>query len=695
MKCNILHESKGRLRVHMAQYRMTMSQADILSYYLMQVNGIEKVQVNERTGNVVIWFHCNREQVIQSLASFHYEDMPTDLPINSSRSMQREYEEKIVMHVLRRGVTRLFLPLPIRTAITAVKSVKYVAEGVKSLLSGKLEVSVLDATSLSVSMLQGDFDTAGDLMFLLGLSEILEEWTHKKTISDLANSMSLHVDKVWKVLEDGQDILVSTQEIEKGDCIRIRTSSVIPLDGIVVAGNADVNQSSLTGESLPVRKESGAMVYAGTVVDEGEIVVSVTSASGQGRYDHIVQMIETNESMKSDSENKAAQLADHLVPYTLGLTAGVYAISRNVTKAMAVLMVDFSCALKLTIPIAMLSAMRQASNHDISVKGGKFLELAANAEEIVFDKTGTLTASTPTVVQVIPFNQQDEMEMLRLAACLEEHYPHSIANAVVQKALELNLNHEEKHTKVEYVVAHGIVSSIDQKKVLIGSYHFVFEDEKCSIPEGEEEKFASLPDYYSHLYLAVDQVLAAVICIEDPIRKEAKSVIASLRESGIQNLVMMTGDSERTARQVAQNVGVDHYFAEVLPADKASYVKQQTTKNRVVMMVGDGINDTPALSAADVAIAISSGAEIAREIADITIPAEDIAKLVYLRQLAVASQQRIRQNYKFIMGFNGSLILLGILGILQPSLTAYLHNASTLALSLYSMKDLQVKEASV
>ena len=562
--------------------------------------------------------------------------------------------------------------------------------GVQALLAGNIEVSVLDATTILISMLRGDFDTAGDLMFLLGLSEILEEWTHKKSVDDLARSMSLNVEKAWKVLDDGAPVLVAVNEFKKGDRFVVRTSNMIPLDGIVVKGNAEVNQASMTGESLPVNKDAGKPVFAGTVVEDGECIVEVTSISGSGRYDRIVNMIEESEKMKSDFENRSTELADRLVPYSLIGTALTYALTRNTNKALSVLMVDFSCALKLSILIAVLSAMRQASNMGIVIKGGKYMETVSQADTVVFDKTGTLTVSSPKVKDIVTFEGNDKKEMLKLAACLEEHYPHSIANAVVKAAADEGLVHEEKHSKVEYVVAHGIVSSINGKKVLIGSLHFLFEDEKCIIPEGEKEKFNNIPDEYSHLYMAIGNRLVAVILIEDPIRKESGQLIHSLHESGLHNLVMMTGDSERTAKAVASKVGMDAYYSEVLPEDKATFVRKEKSNGKKVIMIGDGINDALALSEADVAVAISNGAEITREIADITVPADDITKIAALRNLSTKLENRIEGNYHKIMTINSTLIALGILGILPPSSTAYLHNLSTLALSVYSMSDIKM-----
>ncbi len=689
MKCQILHESKGRMRVRMLQYRMTLKQADILEYYLKDQDGIKDVKVYDRTGDALILFSTTRENVISYLSSFHYEENEELVPERTGRELSREFEDKVIYHTLRRAVTRTFFPVPIRSALSLVKSWKFIVPGVKSLLNGKLEVSVLDATTIIVSMLRGDFDTAGDLMFLLGLSEILEEWTHKKSVDDLARSMSLNVEKAWMVTSEGQEVLVNISEFKKGDHLIVRTSNMIPLDGVVIQGNAEVNQSSLTGESLPVRKESGNPVFAGTVVEDGECIIEVSSESGTGRYDRIVHMIEDSEKMKSDFENRASDLADKLVPYSLGGTLLAYALTRNANKALSILMVDFSCALKLSIPIAVLSAMRQASNQGIVIKGGKYMEAVAQADTIVFDKTGTLTVSSPKVKEVIPFGNNDPDEMLRLAACLEEHYPHSIANAVVKAAKDSNLIHEERHSKVEYVVAHGIVSSIDGRRVLVGSHHFLFDDEKCKVPSGEEEKFNSLPDEYSHLYMAIEDELVAVILIEDPIREESRKLIDTLHESGMNHLVMMTGDSDRTAKAVAKKVGVDAYYSEVLPEDKANFVKKEKNDGHKVIMIGDGVNDALALSEADAAVAISNGAEITREIADITVPVDDISKIATLRELSVKLEDRIENNYKKIMTINSGLIALGVLGVLPPSSTAYLHNFSTLALSIYSMSDIK------
>lgn len=688
MKCRILHESRGRLRVRLLQYRMTLQQADILEYYLKQQDCITDVKVYDRTQDALIYFQGARDAVIELLSQFQYEEHTDVVPEHTGRQLSREFEEKVIYHTLKRAITRCFFPLPLRSAVSLVKSWKFILPGVQAILKGKIEVSVLDATTIIVSMLRGDFDTAGDLMFLLGLSEILEEWTHKKSVDDLARSMSLNVDKAWQVTDAGE-VLVAINDLKKGDHFIVRTSNMIPLDGVVVSGNAEVNQASLTGESLPVRKETGNPVYAGTVVEDGECIIEVTSETGTGRYDRIVKMIEESEKMKSDFENRASDLADKLVPYSLGGTILAYALTRNANKALSILMVDFSCALKLSIPIAVLSAMRQASNMGIVVKGGKYMEAIAKSDTVVFDKTGTLTVSSPKVKDVITFGNQDKNEMLRLAACLEEHYPHSIANAVVSAASEAGLVHEERHSKVEYVVAHGIVSSVDGKRVLVGSHHFLFEDEKCKVPENEKAKFDALPDEYSHLYMAIEDELVAVILIEDPIRKESRQLIDTLHASGMNHLVMMTGDSERTAKAVAKKVGVDDYRSEVLPEDKANYVREMKQAGHTVVMIGDGINDALALSEADAAIAISNGAEITREIADITVPAEDISKIGTLRNLSVQLDKRIERNYKSIMTINSTLIALGVLGILPPSSTAYLHNFSTLALSMYSMSDMK------
>ena len=689
MKCQILHESRGRLRVHLSCSRMTLRQADVLEYYLKHATGAETVQVFDRTCDAVIVYPCACETVIRALAAFSFQKAETmDLvPAHTPRELNREFEDRLAMTVLRRAFSKLFLPLSVRAVIAMVRSVKYIKEGLSALLHGKLSVAVLDATAVTVSMVRGDFDTAGSVMFMLRLGEILEEWTHKKSVADLAGAMALNVDQVW--VKAGQtEVLVPVSSVKEGDLVVVCTGNLIALDGKVVEGEAMVNQSSMTGESMPVVKHEGSFVYAGTVCEEGECVFRVEKTMGGGRYDRIVKMIEQSEKLKSTAEDKAARLADRLVPYTLGGTILMYLLTRNVTKMLAVLMVDFSCALKLSMPIAVLSAMRESSSHHISVKGGRFLEAVAQANTIVFDKTGTLTYATPKVARIVTFGGNEESEMLRLAACLEEHYPHSIANAVVAEARDRGLTHEEYHSQVQYVVAHGISSMVDEKTVLIGSAHFVFEDEGCRVPEGEEDKFEFLPPEYSHLYLCIAGELAAVICIHDPLRKEAKAAVRALHELGIDKVVMMTGDSRKTAEAVAAEVGVDAVYAEVLPEDKAAFVRSEKAAGRKVIMIGDGVNDSPALSEADAGIAISTGAAIAREIADITISSEDLFALVTLRSLSQELMARIHRNYRFIVSFNFSLIVLGVLGILPPTTSALLHNMSTLAIGLKSMTNL-------
>ena len=689
MKCTILHESPGRMRVHLQCPAMTLHQADVLEYYLRAVDGVSDVKVYDRTRDAVILYTSGRGGVIAALASFSFPKAEglALVPEHTPRALNREFEDKLAVTVMRRCVSKLFLPVPVTTALAVIRSIRYIKEGLKALWHGRLSVAVLDATAVTVSLLRGDFSTAGSVMFMLRLGEILEEWTHKKSVADLAGAMSLNVDKVWLQVND-TEVLVSVSDVKAGDCVIVRTGSMIPLDGKVVSGEAMVNQSSMTGESMPVPKRPGSPVYAGTVAEEGECVICVEKRSGGGRYDRIVRMIEESEKLKSTAEDKAARLADRLVPYTLGGTALTYLLTRNITKTLAVLMVDFSCALKLAIPIAVLSAMRESSGHHISVKGGRFLESVAKADTIVFDKTGTLTYAAPTVAQVVPFGGHREPDMLRLAACLEEHYPHSMANAVVEEARKRGLSHEEYHSQVQYVVAHGISSMVEGKKVLIGSAHFVFEDEGCRIPAGEEAAFAALPDAYSHLYLCIAGELAAVICIHDPLRREAQAAVAALHRCGFANVVMMTGDNRKTAEAVARQVGVDAVYAEVLPEDKAAFIRQEKAKGHTVIMVGDGVNDSPALSEADAGIAISTGAAIAREIADITIASEDLFELVTLRQLSEALMRRIHRNYRFIVGFNFSLIVLGVAGILPPTTSALLHNMSTLGISLKSMTDL-------
>ena len=691
MKCKILHESPGRMRIRTLCGAMSLRQADILEAYLKKVDGAKSVKVYDRTGDAVICYAGSRDAMLHALAVFSYARSEELAPEHSSRALNREFEDKLVFTVLRRAGNQLFLPSPIRTAIAIFRSAKYIKAGLTSLLHGRLTVSVLDATAVTVSMVRGDFATAGSVMFMLRLGEILEEWTHKKSVADLAGAMSLNVDKVW-LKADGTEVLVPIGDVKAGDCIVVRTGGMIPLDGKVVDGEATVNQASITGESMPVPKGPGSYVYAGTVAEEGECIIQVEKAVGSGRYDRIVKMIEESEKLKSTAEDKASRLADRLVPYTLGGTALTYLLTRNAMKALAVLMVDFSCALKLSMPIAVLSAMRESSGYHISVKGGRFMEAVANADTVVFDKTGTLTYATPTVAKVVSFDGYSASEMLRLAACLEEHYPHSMANAVVEEARRLGLDHKEYHSQVEYVVAHGISSSVEDKKVVIGSAHFVFEDEGCVVPAGEEEKFNALPEEYSHLYLCIAGRLAAVICIADPLRKEAKSAIEALHACGISKVVMMTGDNRKTAQAVAREVGVDQFFAEVLPEDKANFVRQEKAAGRKVIMIGDGVNDTPALSEADVGIAINTGAAIAREIADVTIASEDLFELVTLRQLSQQLMRRIHRNYRFIVSFNCMLIALGVAGVIQPTTSALLHNASTLGISLDSMTDLLKKE---
>ena len=689
MKCKILHESAGRMRVHLNCRRMTLHQADVLEYYLRDIDGVSEVTVFDRTQDAVITYRADRAALIRALAAFSFDKAEAmDLvPDHTSRALNREFEDKLSWTVIRRVISKLFFPLPLTTALAVCHSIKYIREGIKALLHGKLSVAVLDATAVTVSMVRGDFSTASSVMFMLRLGEILEEWTHKKSVADLAGAMSLNVDHVW-LKTDETEVLVSINDVKAGDRIVIRTGNLIPLDGRVVSGEAMVNQASMTGESMPVPKREGSLVYAGTVAEEGECVICVEKELGGGRYDRIVKMIEESEKLKSTAEDKASRLADRLVPYTLSGTLLTYLLTRNMTKMLAVLMVDFSCALKLSMPIAVLSAMRESSSHHISVKGGRFLEAVAQANTVVFDKTGTLTYASPKVAQIVTFGGNEESEMLRLAACLEEHYPHSMANAVVEEAKSRGLTHEEYHSEVQYIVAHGISSMVDDKKVLIGSAHFVFEDEGCRVPDGEQEKFDALPAEYSHLYLCIADELAAVICVHDPLRKEAKAAVQALHACGINKVVMMTGDNRKTAESVAAEVGVDEVYAEVLPEDKAAFIRSEKAKGRTVIMSGDGVNDSPALSEADAGIAISTGAAIAREIADITVASEDLFALVTLRKLSEELMKRIHRNYRFIVGFNFSLIVLGVAGILPPTTSALLHNMSTLGISLKSMTDL-------
>ena len=693
MKFVIKHEIKGRIRIHILQSRMTFEQADTLEYYLSNNKLVTSVKVRERLQDATISYIGSREDIIKLLTSFKYNnvEVPEVYLQNSGRELNREYWDKLVNKVFLYGANKIFLPNPIRECITLTKSVKYLWNGVRTLASRKIEVPVLDATAIGVSIARNNMNTAGSIMFLLGIGEILEEWTHKKSVDDLARSMSLNVGKVW-LCQGEQDILVSTSDVKAGDLVRVHMGNIIPFDGTVVSGEAMVNQASLTGESIPVQKNAEGIVYAGTVLEEGELVIRVDQTNGSSRYEKIVTMIEESEKLKTSMESKASHLADKLVPYTLLGTGLTYALTRNATKALSVLMVDFSCALKLAMPISVLSAIREASLHNITVKGGKYLEAMAEADTIVFDKTGTLTKANPTVVDVVSFNGQDSDELLRIAACLEEHFPHSMAKAVVDAALKKELDHEEMHSKVQYIVAHGISTTIEGKTAVIGSYHFVFEDENCKIPAGEEVKFEALPEEYSHLYLALEGTLAAVICIEDPLREEAADVIKALKKAGISKVVMMTGDSERTAAAIAKRVGVDEYYSEVLPEDKANFITKETEKGRKVMMIGDGINDSPALSAASVGIAVSDGAEIAKEIADITISAESLYEVVALKKISNALLKRIHKNYRSIVGINSGLIVLGVAGVLAPATSALCHNVSTLLISLNSMKNLLPEE---
>ena len=689
MKFIVKHEINGRLRIHVVQKRMTYTEADTLSWFLSNQKNVTDVKVYERTADAVICYVGTREEVLNLLKEFSYENtkLPEHVAAGSGRELNAVYQEKLVMKTVLHYGSKLFLPMPVRAVITSVKSVKYIWHGIRCLMHGKIEVPVLDATAISVSVFRRDYATAGSVMFLLGIGEIIEEWTHKKSVGDLARSMSLNVNKVW-LKRNEQEILVKSSDIEPGDHVVIRMGNVIPFDGEVVTGEGMVNQASLTGESLPVRRSVGQSVFAGTVLEEGEIEVLVKAVSGSTRFEKIVTMIEDSEKLKSSVEGKAEHLADRLVPYTLLGTGAVWLLTRNITKTLSVLMVDFSCALKLAMPITVLSAIREAGENNITVKGGKFLEAVADADTIVFDKTGTLTKATPTVKEIVAFSEYSENDLLRIAACLEEHFPHSMAKAVVDAAKERHLSHEEMHSKVEYVVAHGISSSIDDKKVLIGSSHFIFEDEGCTIPSEYQDRYDSLKPEYSHLYLAIEKQLVAVICIEDPLREEATEMVRDLKKAGIRKVVMMTGDSERTAAAIAKRVGVDEYYAEVLPEDKANFVEKEKSEGRKVIMIGDGINDSPALSAADAGIAISDGAEIAREIADITIAADDLREVVTLKLLANAMMKRIHKNYRNIVGINSGLILLGVTGIVQPTVSALLHNASTLMISLGSMKNL-------
>ena len=687
MKIIIKHQSRGRIRVQMAQPRMSLEQADLLECYLQRLPQVIRASVHERTRCAIVEYRGPQAEILRAFSQFSCQMDGLHPPISSSRALNRTYEEKLVGMVAVKAASVLFFPAPLRIAYTVWKAIPHLFRGFRCILRGQMVMEVLDSLSIGISLLRGDFSTASSVRFLLGLGELLEEWTHKKSVSDLAQCMSLNIDRVWLKTPQGE-ILTPLSQIQTGDQVCVRLGGLIPLDGVITEGEVMVNQASLTGESIPVPKRAGMTVYAGTVVEEGECVLQVSGQSGSSRYDKIVAMIEQSESLKSTAESRAENLADRLVPYTLVGSLFTYLLTRNVSCALSVLMVDFSCALKLAMPLAVLSAMREAGGFHVTVKGGKYLETVAQADTVVFDKTGTLTHACPVVAEVIPFGGQDEADMLRLTACLEEHFPHSMANAVVQAARERGLSHEEMHSEVEYIVAHGIVSEVNGQRVIIGSAHFVFEDEHCAIPEGEQERYDSLPDQYSHLYLAIGGVLSAVVCISDPLRPEAGDVIRQLRGLGIRRAVMLTGDSGRTAAALAVEVGVDEYHAEILPADKAGFVEAERAKGHTVIMIGDGINDSPALSKANVGIAISDGAAIAREIADITIAADDLHELVSLQRIAGKLTGRIRSNYRFVMGFNGSLIALGALGILPPATSAMLHNLSTLGVSLRSMTNL-------
>lgn len=693
MKFTIKHEIRGRIRIHNCQKTMSADQADELQYYLITKDFVTSVKIYDRTNDIVICYDASRSEILTALKEFYHGiiTVPDNYQESQSRQLNQTYQEKLISKVLFHYGNKLLFPYPLRAGITVIKSLKYIYEGIHTLTQGKIEVPVLDGTAIGVSIIRRDINTASSIMFLLGIGEILEEWTHKKSVDDLAKSMSLNIDKVWKVEED-HEILVPSNEIDANDIVHIQMGNMIPFDGVVVDGEAMVNQASLTGESTPVRKIPDGYVYAGTVVEEGDLKVCVKEVNGSSKFDKIVTMIEESEKLKSSLESKAEHLADRLVPYTLAGTALTYLFTRNVTKALSVLMVDFSCALKLAMPISVLSAIKEANDHQIVVKGGKYLEAMAEAETIVFDKTGTLTKAEPTVLDIVSFNGMKCKELLRISACLEEHFPHSMAKAVVQAAVDRNLVHEELHSEVEYIVAHGISSMIENKKVVIGSYHFVFEDEQCTIPEGKEELFEKLPEECSHLYMAIEGKLAGVICIEDPLREEAKDVIKALKAAGIKKVVMMTGDSDRTAKVIAAKVGVDEYHAEVLPEDKAAFVEKEKAEGRKVIMIGDGINDSPALSASNVGIAISDGAQIAREIADVTIEGDHLHGLVTLKHISNHLMRRIHNNYRFIVGFNAGLIGAGVLGFIQPTTSAVLHNTSTLCIGLRSMKNLVSEE---
>ena len=689
MRYILRHEAESYLRFHIPQFKMEMQEADKLEYYLKKVEAIDDVRVNERTCDVLIYHH-DKDEVLKALQDFSYDQVSET--IESGRALQRKGEEDIFWHLSRRAVSKLLFPAPIRSVFTVCKAVRFVAKGIKVLLAGKMEVAVLDATAISAAILTGDQETASSIMFLLGLSEILEDWTRKKSEDDLARSLALNVDKIW-TLENGKEKLKSVMDVKQGDLIIVRKGGIIPLDGVVEKGTISVNQASMTGESIAVAKQEGLSVFAGTVVEDGEAVIRVSNISGDSRYDRIIEMIRNSEKLKSSLEERAFAFSDKLVPVSLGLTALVYLFTRNIGKAMSVLMVDYSCALKLSMPIAVLSAMQEAGRSGITIKGGRYLENYAKADTIVFDKTGTLTYCEPKLADIITFSSMDKDEALRISACMEEHYPHSIANAIVAAAKKKGLDHDkELHSRIEYVVAHGVAATLGRRKALLGSYHFVFEDNKCIIPEKEKEKFDALPKEYSHLFLSISGKLAAVICVEDPIRPEAKDVIAKLKELGIRNTVMMTGDNERTAQAVAQSVGISRCYSEVLPSDKADYVLKEKEKGHTVVMLGDGINDSPALSAADAGVAISQGAPIARQIADITINGEDLGRLVELRVMSLALQKKIENNYRFIMTFNSALIIAGLLSLITPASAAYLHNISTLLVSAAATRPLKKEE---
>lgn len=696
MKFQIKHEIKGRLRIHMKQSRMTFEQADTLHYAIQKMDGVSSVKVYERTGDAVICFHCSREELIDALSAFDYNrvSVPMEVLQNSGRQLNAEFQEKLAGRIFRRFLNKLFLPMPLRNAITLCRAIRYVWMGLKCLAARKIEVPVLDATAITVSILRGNFNTAGSIMFLLGIGELLGDWTHKKSVGDLARSMSLNTEKVW-VKQGDTDVLVSSDEVEPGELVVVHMGNVIPFDGIVCAGEAMVNQAAMTGEPLAVKKDADSYAYAGTVVEEGELTIRVKETRGSTKYEKIVSMIEETDKLKSASESRAEHLADRLVPYTLLGTALVWLLTRNATKALAVLMVDFSCALKLAMPVTVLSAIREAGEHNIMVKGGKYMEAVADATTIVFDKTGTLTKAMPVVRSIVNFSEESDEEMLRIAACLEEHFPHSMAKAVVDAARQKGLEHEEMHSKVNYIVAHGISSEIDDRKVVIGSYHFIFEDEKCTVDDSARAEFENLPEGYSHLYMAIDGKLVAVICVEDPLREEAADAIKQLKEAGITKVVMMTGDSERTAAVIAKRVGVDEYYSEVLPEDKANFIQKERENGAKTIMVGDGINDSPALSAANVGIAISDGAELAREIADITIGADNLYELVTLKKLSNRLMKRIDSNYRSIVGINAGLIGAGVLGFIPPTTSAMFHNASTLGITLNSMKNLLPEQETV